>query len=266
MTTTALRRRATGPFAAAYCLLIAAFIALPVVSTFLFSFSENRFPTLPPSDWGLRWYREAWNDPKDWAALARTLAIGVASALTAAALGFGAAYADWRYRLRWRNGYLALVLLPPTVPLVVLGLAMLAYLSRLGVSGRPLAVWISHVVLCAPFAMAVIRLRLQQMDRNLEAAAWNLGADEWAAMRAVVLPFASPAIVASLLLSLAVSFDEFAVAWFVSGIHETLPVRVLNFLQGQVSPRIHVIGALTFTATMTMAFAAALLAADEKSP
>lgn len=251
-----------GILAGGYCLLAAAFIALPVASAFVFSFSEARFPTLPPGEFGLDWYRKAWEDPKDWAALGRTLSIGGAAALASTLLGFGAAYGDWRYRFRGRNAYLALVLLPPTVPLVVLGLAMLAYLSRLGISGQPLAVWVSHVVLGTPFAMAVIRLRLHQMDRNLESAAWNLGATEWGAMRAVVLPFARPAIVAALLLSFAVSFDEFMVAWFVSGVHETLPVRVLNLLQGQVSPRIHVIGALTFTATLTTVFLAALLVSD----
>ena len=246
---------------AAYCLLIAVFIALPIASSFFFSFGHDRFPTLPPGDFSLRWYREAYNDPKDLAALGRTLGIGIAAAITATLLGFGAAYTDYRYRFCGQNVYLAMVLLPPTVPLVVLGLAMLAYLSRVGISGRPLAIWISHVVMCIPFSMAVIRLRLHQMDKHLEAAAWNLGASEWAAMRAVILPFARPALAASLLLSLAVSFDEFAVAWFVSGVYETLPVRVLNFLQGQVSPRINVIGALTFAATMTMAFAAAILTA-----
>lgn len=252
-----------GTLAKAYCALVALFIAIPIASAFVLSFSEARFPTFPPGDFGLDWYRKAWEDPKDWAALGRTLAIGAAAALTSTLLGFGAAYGDWRYRFRGRNAYLALILLPPTVPLVVLGLAMLAYLSRLGISGQPVAVWVSHVVLGVPFSMAVIRLRLHQMDRNLESAAWNLGATEWGAMRAVVLPFARPAIVASLLLSFAVSFDEFMVAWFVSGIHETLPVRVLNLLQGQVSPRIHVIGVLTFTATLTAVFLAALLASDE---
>ena len=243
----------------AYCLLVAAFIALPIASGFVFSLSWNRFPTLPPGEWSLRWYRDAWNDPKDLAALWRTLGVGAAAATAATILGFGAAYADYRYRFRGRGVYLALILLPPTVPLVVLGLAMLAYLSRAGISGSPAAVWISHVVMCVPFSMAVIRLRLRQMDPDLEAAAWNLGASEWATMCAVVLPFTRPALAASLLLSLAVSFDEFTVAWFVSGVHETLPVRVLNFLQGQVSPRINVIGAATFTVTMAMAFAAAIL-------
>jgi spermidine/putrescine transport system permease protein len=54
-------------------------------------------------------------------------------------------------------------------------------------------------------------------------------------MRHVILPFSRPAIIAALFITMAVSFDKFAVAWFVSGLNETLPVKVLGFLQGQVS-------------------------------
>lgn len=239
-----------------YCLLIAVFVALPILSSFVFSFGANRFPTIPPGEWDGRWYMAAWEDAKDWAALRRTLLIGFSASVVAVLGGFCAAYTDFRWRFRGKNIFLAMVLLPPTVPLVIFGLAMLAYLSRVGLSGSPAAVWISHVVMCMPFAMAVIRLRLHQMDANLEAAAWNLGAGEWRAMREVVFPFTRPAILAALLLSMAVSFDEYAVAWFVSGVHETLPVRVLNFLQGQVSPRINVIGTFTFTATIALVVAA----------
>ena len=69
--------------------------------------------------------------------------------------------------------------------------------------------------------MAVIRLRLNQMDPDLEAAAWNLGGSEWQAMRHVIVPFCKPAIVSALFLTAAVSFDEFAVSWFVSGLNRT---------------------------------------------
>jgi len=36
-----------------------------------------------------------------------------------------------------------------------------------------------------------------------------------------------------------VSFDEFAVAWFVSGLKETVPVIILEILQGNVDPQIN---------------------------
>ena len=111
----------------------------------------------------------------------------------------------------------------------------------------------------APFAMAIVRLRLSQMDVALEPAAWNLGATQWGAMRHVVIPFCMPSILAALFITMAVSSDEFAVAWFVSGLNETLPVKVLGFLQGQVSPRINVIGTFVFIISMTLVVLAQLL-------
>jgi spermidine/putrescine transport system permease protein len=181
--------------------------------------------------------------------------VGVISTL----LGFGAAYTDYRYKFAGKQIYMALALLPPTIPVVIMGLAMLAYLSRVNLSGNALSVIIAHVVICAPFAMAIIRLRLSQMDPSLEPAAWNLGASEWAAMRHVIIPFAAPAILGALFITMAVSFDEFAIAWFVSGLNETLPVKVLGFLQGQVSPRINAIGTFVFVASMTLVILAQVL-------
>jgi spermidine/putrescine transport system permease protein len=75
----------------------------------------------------------------------------------------------------------------------------------------------------------------------------------------VILPFTLPSILAALFVTMAVSFDEFAVAWFVSGLQETLPVRVLGFLQGQVSPRINAIGTVVFGTTITLVAVAQLL-------
>src|SRR3546814_21080568 len=69
----------------------------------------------------------------------------------------------------------------------------------------------------------------------------------------VIIPFCRPATFAALFITMAVSFDEFAVAWFVSRLNETLPVKVLGFLQGQVSPRLHVIGTFAFLTSMTLA-------------
>ena len=97
------------------------------------------------------------------------------------------------------------------------------------------------------------------MDPSLEAAAWNLGASQWRAMREIILPFTLPAIFSALFITMAVSFDEFAIAFFVSGFNETLPVRILAMFQGQVSPRINAIGSIVFTVTMTLVILAQLI-------
>lgn len=243
----------------AYIALALAFIFAPIAASFVFSFNVDRFPSLPLGGFSMVWYEAVANDPLVFEGLRNTLIVGVVVAVLSTLLGFGAAYTDFRYRFFGKTVYVALAMLPPTIPVVILGLAMLAFLSNVNLSGAIHSVIIAHVVMCAPFAMAITRLRLSQMDPSLEAAAWNLGASEWMAMRHVIVPFCKPAIFASLMITMAVSFDEFAVSWFVSGLNETLPVKVLGFLQGQVSPRINVIGSFVFLASITLVILAQVL-------
>ena len=97
------------------------------------------------------------------------------------------------------------------------------------------------------------------MDPELEAAAWNLGASEWRTVREVILPFCRPAILAALCLTAAISFDEFAVAWFVSGLNKTIPVVVLEIVQGNIDPQVNAIGTFVFAVSMTLVILAQLL-------
>ncbi|WDZ79403.1 ABC transporter permease (plasmid) [Ensifer adhaerens] len=242
-----------------YIALALAFIFAPIAASFVFSFNIDRFPSLPLGGFSTVWYEAVANDPLVFEGLLNTLIVGVLVSALSTVLGFGAAYTDFRYSFFGKTVYVALAMLPPTIPVVILGLAMLAFLSNISLSGAIHSVIIAHVVMCAPFAMAITRLRLSQMDPSLEAAAWNLGASEWMAMRHVIIPFCKPAIFASLMITMAVSFDEFAVSWFVSGLNETLPVKVLGFLQGQVSPRINVIGTFVFVASITLVILAQML-------
>ncbi len=244
--------RLVNPLLWLYLALVFGFIFLPIVVSFVVSFNSQRFPTLPLGDFSTEWYEAIGDDPTILPALVNTLIIGVSVSVLSTLLGFGAAYTDFRYRFFGKNVYLALALLPPTIPVVILGLAMLVFLSQVGLFGELHSVIVSHVVLCLPFAMALIRLRLSQMDPSLEAAAWNLGASQWRAMREIILPFALPSIFSALFITMAVSFDEFAIAFFVSGFNETLPVRILALFQGRVSPRINAIGSIVFTITMLL--------------
>lgn len=232
--------------------LVFGFIFAPIVSTIVFSFNADRFPSLPWAGFSLQWYEAALADDTIRRGLANSLQVAFATSLVATVLGFAAAYVDYRYRFFGKAVYLGLAALPPTVPVVILGVAILTFEGRIGLSGTLTGVVVGHVTLAAPFAMALVRMRLADLDPNIEPAAWNLGATPWATMFGVVIPFCLPAILAALFLTAAVSFDEFMIAWFVSGTNETLPVRVLAMLQGQVSPKINAIGSVVFGVSVTL--------------
>ena len=248
-----------------YLVAVFAFVFAPIVTSMVFSFNSDRFPTVPLGEFTLHWYRTAFAREEVWTAFGNSLMVAGCAAVLSTALGFATAYTDFRYGFRFKTAYLALALLPPTIPLVIMGLAMLAWLARLGLSGTLTGLVIAHTVMGAPFAMAICRLRLQQMDPSLEAAAWNLGASPWRAMRAVVIPFCAPALISAWCLTAAVSFDEFIVAWFVSGLNKTVPVMILEILQGNVDPQINAIGTVVFLTSLTLVVAAQLLILGKSS-
>jgi spermidine/putrescine transport system permease protein len=236
----------------AYVILCLAFIFCPIITLIAFSFNVDRFPSLPWKGFSLAWYSAVFEDPTILDAFRNTLVVGASAAVVSTLLGFTAAYFDFRWNFPWKRIYLAIVVLPPTIPFLILGLALLLFLSRIGLGSSLTAVFVSHVVICTPFALAIIRMRLAEMDTGLEEAAWNLGAGEWRSVSEVILPFVAPAILASALITMAVSFDEFMIAWFVSGLDQTLPVKILLLLQGQVSPRINAIGTIVSLISFTL--------------
>lgn len=244
--------RALNIVLAIYVALIFAFIFAPIVFSMIFSFNSQRFPTIPLGSFSTEWYEKILSDPDVWEAALNSLIVSSSTAVIATFLGFCTAYSDFRYNFRFKGPYLGLILLPPTIPLIIMALAMLAWFSKIGISGQLYTIIIAHSVLTAPFAMAVIRLRLNQMDPDLEAAARNLGGTEWSTMRHVIIPFCKPAIASGLFLTAAVSFDEFAVAWFVSGLNKTLPVIILEIVQGNIDPQVNAIGTFVFLISMTL--------------
>lgn len=235
------------------------FIFTPIIASFVFSFNSDRFPSLPLGSFSLQWYQKVLSRPEILEAAKTSLIVALCTSVLSTVIGFCTAYTDYRYNFFGKQAYLALAMLPPTIPLIIMALAMLSWLAQIGLSGQIISIIIAHTVLGAPFAMAVIRLRLNDMDANLEAASWNLGASEWRAMREVVIPFAMPSIIAALCLTAAVSFDEFAVAWFVSGLNKTIPVVILEILQGNVDPQINAIGTFVFLISITLIVVAQIL-------
>lgn len=249
-----------------YIVLALTIVFTPIVTSFIYSFDSNRYASFPLGGFSTKWYQAAWDDPDVAKGFRNTVIVAVSTSLIATFIGFTTAYTDYRFRFFGKNVYLALALLPPTIPVIILGLAMLSFLARANLSGELHSVVIAHVVYCIPFAMALIRLRLAQMEPELEAAAWNLGANQWRALKEIILPFTLPAIASALFLTMAVSFDEFAIAWFVSGFNETLPVRILVLLQREVSPKVNAIGSIVFLISMSLVIVAQVLLMVRKAP
>jgi spermidine/putrescine transport system permease protein len=151
----------------------------------------------------------------------------------------------------------ALAVLPLIVPYVVLGVALLLLFSVLHIDRSLWTVGIAHTVVALPYTLLIIASRLAGFDPSIEEAAMDLGADYPTTLRRVVLPLIFPAMVSAWLTAFTVSFDEFALALFLSGTQPTFPVYLFSQLRfANRLPIMIALAVLLMIGTLTLVFLA----------
>lgn len=243
-----------------YAFAYLAFLYLPVLFLPLFSFNDSEFIAFPLTGFTTRWYWVLFADEAMQHALANSLKVGVAAALLSTLLGLLAAKAVTGYRLRGTAAALGFISLPLFIPDIVLGISLLLLLGALDVPLALGTVILGHLLICVPFALTVLIARFEGFDRNLEEASADLGEGPWMTFRRVTLPLMLPGIAASLLLTFITSFDEFLVAYFLSGTDTTLPVYIWGQLRfPERLPMVLALGALILLASVALVVTAELL-------
>ncbi|MBV8978107.1 MAG: ABC transporter permease [Alphaproteobacteria bacterium] len=217
-------RRGYGLLAYAVCYL--AFLYLPVLFLPLFSFNNSMFIAFPLSAFTTHWYAQMWADRDVQHALANSLKVGAAAALTATLLGLPAAKALTRYKLAGKGAWIGFVNLPLFIPEIVLGISLLIVLNTAQIPLSLATVVVGHVIVCVPFAITVLMSRMEGFDPSLEEASLDLGETGWMTFLRVTLPLTWPGIVSALLLTFMVSFDDFLIAYFLAGTQVTLPIYI----------------------------------------
>jgi len=215
---------------AIYALAYLAFLYAPVLLLPLFSFNDSAFIAFPLSGFTTKWYAAIVGDADMRAALANTLKVGFAASLASTILGLLAARVLAR-GIPGRAFFLGFTSLPLFIPDIVLAIALLILVSTIAIPLSLQSVLIGHVLICLPFAVAVLLSRFEGLDVSLEEASRDLGESGWMTFWRVTFPLVLPGIVASVLLTFIVSFDDFLLAFFLCGTDTTLPVYIWGELR-----------------------------------
>ena len=204
----------------------------PVLLLPLFSLNDSIYMNFPMKAFTTKWYALMIEDASLMKALWASVKIAVLAAIVSTILGFLTAKAMTSYRMRGRSVIFGFIMLPLIVPHIILGASLLTFFRLfLDLSLTLWTVGLSHVLMCIPFSMLVLIARLEGFDRNMEEASYDLGMSAWQTFRRVTLPLAMPGVLASLLLCFMVSFDEFLMAFFLSGNQATLPVYMYSLIR-----------------------------------
>jgi molybdate transport system permease protein len=135
-----------------------------------------------------------------------------------------------------------LIDLPMVLPPAVAGIALLLAFGRRGVVGRHLddvgitlgfttaAVVLAQIFVAVPFYVRAARAGFARVDRDLEAAAADLGAPPATVFRSVTLPLARPSLAAGAVLAWARAVGEFGAtimfAGNFAGRTQTMPLAI----------------------------------------
>ncbi|MBV9076979.1 MAG: ABC transporter permease [Methylobacteriaceae bacterium] len=222
-----------------------AFLYGPMLLLVLYSFNASRLVTV----WGgfsTRWYAALLaNEPLREASLV-SLRVALVSAALATLVGTLAAILLARPgRVAGRRTFTALLLAPMVLPEVIVGLSLLLLFVALGFERGIWTVTLAHATVTTAFVAVVVQARLLGIERDLEAAARDLGASPATAFLTVTLPLAAPAIGAGFLLAFTLSLDDLVVASFTAGPGSTtLPMRIYSSVRLGVTPEINAASSL----------------------
>lgn len=248
-----LSRRPSRPwFLRAWTLLVFAFLYLPIAVVVVMSFNDSRILSLPFKGFTFNWYKLMASDAPLRVALGNSVQVAIAATVLATVLGLLAAFAIYRYRFFGRNAFRIALNLPILLPGIVTGVAMLAYLSDLGFGLSLWTVIIGHSVFGLPVALGPIFTRLSQFPRNLEEAAYDLGAKPHQVFWGVIFPYIRSAVIAGALLAFTLSFDEVVVTIFLTGRDNTLPMEIWGRLRTDITPEIAAIATLVLTVSTVL--------------
>lgn len=226
------------PFSlAVFHLLFAAFMLAPLVMVVLVSFTGKGYVSMPFDGASLRWYR-AILDKQDFIdAFWRSISLGVGAATLATLVAIPAGMAIAWNRFAGRDAILALLLSPLMVPHVVLGIALLRFLTQMGLTGSMWGLTLAHTVVVLPYVLRLVLAAATGFDRSVAHAAQSLGAQGWTVFFRIELPLIAPGVIGGWVIAFINSFDELSMSIFVASARtETLPVKMYNHIANTIDP------------------------------
>jgi putative spermidine/putrescine transport system permease protein len=221
-----------------------ALLVLPQIIVIITSIDPSPAAIFPPKGISFEWYLNAFTRHAFREALAISVIVASIAAVLSTTIGTMAAVFIVRRRFRGRELLIAALQLPMLIPEVMLGLGFLILFSRAGMTASLFNIGLAHVLITLPYAMRVVMANLQTVSVSVEEAAHVLGAGPVKSFVSVTLPIIRSGVVAALIFSFIVSFDNFTLTAFLVKSRGTLPIEIYAYIRTESDPTIAAISTL----------------------
>ena len=230
------------------CGLVFFFLIAPLFVILPLSFNAEQYIhfsakmlALDPEGFSLRWYKDMiWGTKNPWGlATKNSLIIAFFATIGSTVLGTVAALGLSSRHMPYKAAFMALLISPMIVPLIISGTAIFFFMAKVGLAATHTGIILSHIILGTPFVVITVTATLSGFDHSVTRAASSLGSNPVNTFMKVTLPLITPGVISGALFAFVTSFDEVIVVLFLAGLENTtIPIQMWVGLREQLSPTI----------------------------
>ena len=232
----------------AICTFVFFFLIAPLFVIFPLSFNAEQYIhfsakmlALDPEGFSLRWYEDMIYGTKNpWGlATKNSLIIAFFATIGSTILGTVAALGLSSRHMPYKAAFMALLISPMIVPLIISGVAIFFFMAKAGLAATHTGIVLAHIILGTPFVVITVTATLSGSDHSVTRAAASLGSDPVNTFMKITLPLILPGVISGGLFAFVTSFDEVVVVLFLAGLENTtIPIQMWTGLREQLSPTI----------------------------
>ena len=232
----------------AICGLVFFFLIAPLFVILPLSFNAEQYIhfsskmlALDPEGFSLRWYEDMIYGTKNpWGlATKNSLIIAFFATIGSTILGTVAALGLSSRHMPYKAAFMALLISPMIVPLIISGTAIFFFMAKVGLAATHTGIILAHIILGTPFVVITVTATLSGFDHSVTRAASSLGSNPVNTFMKITLPLITPGVISGALFAFVTSFDEVVVVLFLAGLENTtIPIQMWVGLREQLSPTI----------------------------
>ena len=230
------------------CALVFFFLIAPLFIILPLSFNAEQYIhfskgmiALDPDAFSLRWYEDMIYGTKNpWGLAAKnSIIIAFFATIGSTILGTVAALGLSSRHMPYKAAFMALLISPMIVPLIISGTAIFFFMAKVGLAATHTGIILSHIILGTPFVVITVTATLTGFDHSVTRAASSLGSNPVNTFMKITLPLILPGVISGALFAFVTSFDEVVVVLFLAGLENTtIPIQMWVGLREQLSPTI----------------------------
>lgn len=235
--------------------LVAAVCVIPLLWIVLTAFMSRQTAQAVPPQWiftpTLDAFRTLIGDYGLLRNLRNSLVVAVGSTFFSVTIGMFCAYALARYRFAGKDDVSFWILTNRMMPAVAVILPVFLIFQTLALLDSFAGLIALYTAMQLPFVVWMLKGYFEDIPRELEEIALVDGDTWFGAFRRVVLPVMAPAITATAIFVLILSWNEYAFALFLTGTQtKTLPVSVVTFAVQTAAASWDILGAACLIISM----------------